>query len=354
MTVTFHATRQQVEAAGGSGSIHTVAAPLIEPSATSLEFGRFLLTSTLFHVLLAWAVVTLPFFGIQPAEQPLQVKLVEADAPKPLPASSRPARARARAQTAARPSPQVGAPDTIAPRELSTPSTGRVVAAPPRTIEGISSTGSDDSRRTASPPSAKELVRDLGLTAGASPAPGRLSGGGGPKAIGEPPIGAGVTIVPSVSLSSGPAVIGGPGGGDGSGGSRSGGQARRLDDGLMATLAPPVTVGPRQGAGGRLGAGRDRAAAPAGGFSGPDYDGNRPPAYPPLAREKGYEGTVYLRVEVRGDGRVGGLTIDRSSGYEILDRAAAESVKAWTFLPAQKGGKPVTSWVLLPVKFMLR
>jgi protein TonB len=103
-----------------------------------------------------------------------------------------------------------------------------------------------------------------------------------------------------------------------------------------------------------LGSGRDRPAAPAAGFSGPDYDGNRPPTYPPLARERGYEGTVYLRVEVKGDGRVGGLTIDRSSGYEILDRAAAESVREWIFLPAQKGGKPVTSWVLLPVKFMLR
>jgi protein TonB len=72
-----------------------------------------------------------------------------------------------------------------------------------------------------------------------------------------------------------------------------------------------------------------------------------------LAREKGYEGTVYLRVLVRADGRVGQLTIDRSSGYEILDREAVNSVKGWAFLPAKKGGKPVESWVLLPVKFAL-
>ena len=72
-----------------------------------------------------------------------------------------------------------------------------------------------------------------------------------------------------------------------------------------------------------------------------------------MAREKGYEGTVYLRVLVRVNGRVGQLAIDRSSGHEILDRAAVDSVKGWAFLPAKKGGKPVESWVLLPVKFAL-
>jgi protein TonB len=50
---------------------------------------------------------------------------------------------------------------------------------------------------------------------------------------------------------------------------------------------------------------------------------------------------------------VGKLAIDRASGHEILDRAAVDSVKGWTFLPARKAGKPVESWVLLPVKFML-
>ncbi len=88
-------------------------------------------------------------------------------------------------------------------------------------------------------------------------------------------------------------------------------------------------------------------------FARPDYGTNPLPKYPPLAREKGYEGTVYLRVLVQADGRVGNLSIDRSSGHEVLDRAAVDSVKEWTFLPAQKGGKRVESWVLLPVKFKL-
>lgn len=85
----------------------------------------------------------------------------------------------------------------------------------------------------------------------------------------------------------------------------------------------------------------------------PNYGINPLPKYPLLAREKGYEGTVYLRVLVRADGRVERLAIDRSSGYEILDRAAVDSVKEWAFFPAKKSGKSVESWVLLPVRFAL-
>jgi protein TonB len=114
-----------------------------------------------------------------------------------------------------------------------------------------------------------------------------------------------------------------------------------------------VTVNPRQRGFGRDGAAREARGA-GGGFARPDYGANSPPKYPPLAREKGYEGTVYLRALVERDGRVGNLLIDRSSGHEILDKAAVDSVRGWTFLPAQKDGKPVASWVLLPVKFVLK
>ena len=113
-----------------------------------------------------------------------------------------------------------------------------------------------------------------------------------------------------------------------------------------------MTVKSRPSAGGG-GPGGGGGAAGGGKFARPDYGTNPLPKYPPLAREKGYEGTVLLRVLVQADGRVGNLSIDRSSGHEVLDRAAVDSVKEWTFLPAQKGGKPVESLVLLPVKFKL-
>jgi TonB family protein len=335
-------------------SIGIDAASLFGCEERRLEFGRFLLSSALLHVGLAWVLLTVPFHRTQPAEKPLQVKLVDEQAPKPSRAASRPVRRNAPAPVAVRSSSQAPDPDSVIPRELHAPSLGRVVATAPRITEAVGSVGADGAPRPASRLSAEELVRDLGVAEVAERSPGRIAGSDGPRAIGGARLGAGVTIVPSAHLSSGPASIGAIGSGDGGGGLSGGARARRLDDGLAAILASPVTVGPGQGGGGRLGSGRDGAAGPGAGFSGPDYGGNRPPTYPPLARERGYEGTVLLRVEVRRDGRVGGLTIDRSSGYEVLDRAAAESVKEWTFLPARKGGKPVTSWVLLPVKFMLR
>ena len=154
---------------------------------------------------------------------------------------------------------------------------------------------------------------------------------------------------------SGPALIG-----DGAEGARQGssgadgrGRARRLGAEISIPVAPTVIVGPRQRGIGRGGS-ETQARAAGGGFARPDYGANPVPRYPPLAREKGYQGTVYIRAFVERDGRVGNLAVDRSSGYEILDRAAVESVREWTFLPAQKDQKPVASWVLLPVKFVLK
>ncbi|MDE2059931.1 MAG: energy transducer TonB [candidate division NC10 bacterium] len=143
-------------------------------------------------------------------------------------------------------------------------------------------------------------------------------------------------------------------GGDGEVGSGSAGRggAGRLDAALAAPLTPSVTVGsPHGGAGG--GTGWTGSGTAGGRFSAPNYGINPLPKYPLLAREKGYEGTVFLRVLVRADGRVERLAVDRSSGYEILDRAAVDSVKEWAFFPAKKAGKSVESWVLLPVKFAL-
>lgn len=350
----FRRNRENAEVGGASASIRLGTVPLIGSPASPLEFGRFLLSSVGFHLLLFWAFMTVGFRSAPPPERPLQVRLVESEGPRPLPTTQVPLEARARQQVAPRSSPETGSPDQLAPRDLSTPSVGRAVATPPRAAEVVRQADSDERRRTASRLSAEELSKDLGLPAGNMRFPGPSIGGDAGSADGGRPkaIGGGVVMaLPSRGLSSGPAVLGGTGG-DGGGGSGNRGGIRWLGAELTATLAPMVTVGPRQGGAGR---GGERGGTSTGGRSaGPDYGANPPPAYPPLAREKGYEGTVYLRVQVKGDGKVGTLAIDRSSGYEILDRAAADSVKEWTFLPAQKNGKTVTSWVLLPVKFMLK
>ena len=70
----------------------------------------------------------------------------------------------------------------------------------------------------------------------------------------------------------------------------------------------------------------------------PLYKENSPPAYPEIARVRGYEGIVLVFAEILPDGRVGNMKIRKSSGYAILDQSAIEAVKPWKFEPAKKSG----------------
>lgn len=86
----------------------------------------------------------------------------------------------------------------------------------------------------------------------------------------------------------------------------------------------------------------------------PRQEGNPKPPYPEVARRRGYEGQVRLKVEVLASGGVGSITVQESSGYEILDRSALKTVQDWRFIPAQFGGIPVKSTVIVPVTFHLK
>ena len=85
----------------------------------------------------------------------------------------------------------------------------------------------------------------------------------------------------------------------------------------------------------------------------PLYRENTPPAYPAIAKLRGYEGVVLVNAEILPDGRVGSTAISKSSGYTILDQSAIEAVKLWKFEPAKKAGKPFAIRVKLPIKFVL-
>lgn len=86
----------------------------------------------------------------------------------------------------------------------------------------------------------------------------------------------------------------------------------------------------------------------------PRYKENAPPAYPRIARRRGYEGIVLLSVKVLGNGEVDEVTIKKSSGRSILDRAALKAVRKWKFEPASRWGVPFTMWVDVPVHFILQ
>ena len=86
----------------------------------------------------------------------------------------------------------------------------------------------------------------------------------------------------------------------------------------------------------------------------PRYRENTHPAYPLIARIRGYEGLVILTAEIFTNGTVGDLKIKESSGYALLDKSALDAVKSWKFEPGRKIGKPTTMWVDVPIKFMLK
>jgi protein TonB len=83
------------------------------------------------------------------------------------------------------------------------------------------------------------------------------------------------------------------------------------------------------------------------------YLGNADPTYPLSSRRRGEHGTVLLKVQVTRQGAAGSVSVERTSGFEALDRAALEAVRAWRFAPARQGTQPVEAWVLVPVVFKL-
>jgi protein TonB len=78
------------------------------------------------------------------------------------------------------------------------------------------------------------------------------------------------------------------------------------------------------------------------------------PRYPGKARRAGWEGTAVLKVLVDSRGAPDRVTVDRTSGFEILDAAAVKAVGRWRFHPARRGGDSVASWVRIPVAFKLK
>ena len=75
---------------------------------------------------------------------------------------------------------------------------------------------------------------------------------------------------------------------------------------------------------------------------------NRPPAYPTLARIKGWEGEVVLIAHVNENGNVLTVSVLSSSGFYILDSAATKAVSKWRFRNINKAIE-----VKIPVKFVL-
>jgi len=86
----------------------------------------------------------------------------------------------------------------------------------------------------------------------------------------------------------------------------------------------------------------------------PQYKEVHTPPYPEAARAREKEGTVFLLLLVRPDGSVGAVKVQKSSGHRLLDEAATQAAKTWTFIPARRGPAPIEAWAEVPVKFELK
>jgi len=85
----------------------------------------------------------------------------------------------------------------------------------------------------------------------------------------------------------------------------------------------------------------------------PDYLSNPPPVYPESSRRDKQEGVVLLEVIVNADGRPDSVSIQASSGHDLLDQAAVTAVHKWRFRPASMGSMNIKSRVVIPVRFRL-
>ncbi len=76
--------------------------------------------------------------------------------------------------------------------------------------------------------------------------------------------------------------------------------------------------------------------------------------YPKAALERGVEGVVYVKIFVDEAGGVKQAEVLKSDD-PVLNGAALEAAKAWTFTPAlSKENKPVGVWLTLPFKFKIQ
>jgi len=89
-------------------------------------------------------------------------------------------------------------------------------------------------------------------------------------------------------------------------------------------------------------------------YAQPTHILNPRPDYPITLRQRGIEGTVWLRVRVDRSGLPEQIILFKTSGYRLFDEAALRAVARWRFRPARSNGQYLASWVEFPVRFILQ
>lgn len=89
-----------------------------------------------------------------------------------------------------------------------------------------------------------------------------------------------------------------------------------------------------------------------GAADGPKFHQQVRPSYPGLARRRGKEGMVLLRLSISETGQLSHVEVLEDPGHGFSE-AAVEAVRASSFSPARHNGRPVAVKAILPVRFTL-
>ncbi|HVH28152.1 MAG TPA: energy transducer TonB, partial [Vicinamibacterales bacterium] len=76
------------------------------------------------------------------------------------------------------------------------------------------------------------------------------------------------------------------------------------------------------------------------------------PVYPPIAQSARVQGVVIIEATIGPDGRVTDTKVLRS--IPLLDQAAVDAVRQWTYTPTLLNGVPVPVIMTVTVNFTLR
>lgn len=77
------------------------------------------------------------------------------------------------------------------------------------------------------------------------------------------------------------------------------------------------------------------------------------PPYPYLARRRGVQGWVQVRLLVNNAGDVDKLLVIKSNPTGVFEDTVRRTVLTWRFKPAVKDGHPVAAWVQTTIRFRL-
>lgn len=86
----------------------------------------------------------------------------------------------------------------------------------------------------------------------------------------------------------------------------------------------------------------------------PDYLRTPAVVYPPAAKRARAQGLVHVRALVDLEGRANEVSVARSSGFELLDRAACEAVRGALFKPYRRNNVARSMVVIVPIDFNLK